>query len=112
MASGCIGSALPTASALRKRIARRLENTTPASEAQRQAARRARRPGAWAETEEVAAAAKELGVRIRIWETANGMWITFGDDTAPLVYMQNVANAHFEAMIPAPKACTTTAKTQ
>ena len=92
--------ALSFAAELRLRVAERMRRTAT-TPAQHRAAARAKRNGAWAEHEEVGAAAAECGVRIRVWEGHNGMWTTFGDDDgAPLVYMCNPNNAHFEAIEP------------
>ena len=86
--------------ALRMRVERRLR-TKPTCAAQTAAVRRARTDGAWAESEEVLAAAEEFQLRIRVWEGANQMWITFGDggERAPVVYMHNPLNVHFEPIV-------------
>ena len=88
-----------TSSQLRAKVAKHMRDTAR-TDAQRRAAARAKLPGTWAEHEEVAAAASAFGLRIRVWEGHNRMWVTFGDDAAPLVHMMNRYNSHFEAIAP------------
>lgn len=59
--------AVDSASEIRKRVALRLSRTA-ASAGQREAAKRARVTGNWAEHEEVSAAADEYGLKIKVWE--------------------------------------------
>ena len=99
-----LDAAAPDVAAIRRRVAARLRRTAT-SDAERDAAERAAQVGAWAENEEVSAAAAEFHVRIRVWEGSNGMWITFGhpdadERTTPLVYMHNAGNVHFEPITP------------
>ena len=56
--------------------------------------------GAWAEHEEVAAAARLYARHIRVYEGVNRMWISFGDEARhPTVYMLNERNVHFEPLV-------------
>ena len=89
----------PSAAELRRRVSDRMRRGA-ATPAQHAAAVRASTDRAWAEQEEVSAAAAECGVRIRVWEGHNDMWVTFGDDAAPLVYLYNSSNTHFDAIRP------------
>ena len=87
-----------TTSRARERVAERLrEQYGPDSKH----ARRASTRGRWAHHEEVAAAAHVFGVCIRVWEGANRMWITFGNDKHPRIYLHNARNVHFDLIVPA-----------
>ena len=86
----------PTVADMRRDVAARLRRQRLP-----RVATRAATPGAWAETEEVIAIASLYHVRLRVWEGANQMWITFGEDAHPLLYLRNIGNVHFEALVPA-----------
>jgi hypothetical protein len=96
----------PSVPSLRKSVSERLAREADGAAngaARREAQRAAKRAkdGAWAENEEVSAAAEEVGVRIRVWEGANGMWVTFGSDASPITLcMHNPRNDHFELIVP------------
>lgn len=55
--------------------------------------------GAWAEHDEVIAAARLYAVNIRVFEGPNHMWISFGDESKPTIYMINERNVHFEPLL-------------
>lgn len=111
----------PPVSEIRRRVARQLTSSATTA-AERRAAGRAAHTGSWAENEEVAAAAREFGVYIRVWEGHNRMWVTFGSPSGNpsggrsqggdqgwskkqarpklLLYMHNPHNVHFEPIVP------------
>lgn len=91
-----LGREAPPPQTIRRRVSRRL--AAGSSRAMREGARRAR-AGEWAENEEVGAAAAEFGVQIRMWESANRMWVIFGQGR--VVHMRNIDNVHFEPIVPA-----------
>ena len=53
----------------------------------------------WAETEDVIALSNILNIDIKIWESANKAWITFGRDYKKQIYIRNIDNYHFDALI-------------
>lgn len=53
----------------------------------------------WAETEDVITLSNLLNVNIKIWEDENKMWVTFGRDYKKSVYLRNIGNVHFDALI-------------
>ena len=55
--------------------------------------------GAWAETIDVIAASHVFKVTLKVWETKNNMWITFGKYKKKL-YLYNEEMIHFDALIP------------
>ena len=53
----------------------------------------------WAETEEVSAAAHALKTKIHVFETANDMWITFGNENyEESIHLINYDMVHFEIL--------------
>jgi hypothetical protein len=64
------------------------------------AAARAARPHAWAQDEEVAAAARIFHVCIKCWEGVNKMWVTFGDEANSVIRLYNPFNTHFDYLLP------------
>lgn len=54
--------------------------------------------GNWATHEDVIAMSNVLKINIKVWETANNMWITFGEYTNK-IYILNTGNVHFDALI-------------
>lgn len=53
----------------------------------------------WAETEDVIVLSNILHIDIKIWESANKTWITFGRDYNKKIYIRNIDNYHFDALI-------------
>ena len=53
----------------------------------------------WAETEDVVALSNLLKVNIKVWEDENKMWVTFGRNYNKSVYLRNIGNVHFDALI-------------
>ena len=81
------------ATAVRRRVHRRLCRLNNA------ACVRSGTAGRWAETDEVIAAAHAFRRRICVFETANRMWIEFGQN-GPRIHMLNHSNQHFSALLP------------
>lgn len=77
-AKGINGKCPATMLSLRSLVAKYIERSDKSNAGQR-AALRAARTGVWAENEEVGATAAVLGLRIKVWEGVNGMWVTFGE---------------------------------
>lgn len=63
---------------------------------------RARATSAWADDRDVQATANALGVEIRVWESANVMWISFCPASTtsglPAILLHNTGNVHFDAL--------------
>ncbi len=55
--------------------------------------------GEWADTEDVIATSNVLKVTIKVWETKNNMWVTFGNYKKK-IYIFNQEMVHFDALIP------------
>ena len=55
--------------------------------------------GVWADTEDVAATSHALKITIKVWETKNNMWVTFGNYKKK-IYIYNQGMVHFDALIP------------
>ena len=72
--NSCVGQTRRALLEIRRRVASWL-NANATSASRQNAARRAGQGGSWAESEEVTAAAYEFGVKIKVWESANRMWI-------------------------------------
>ena len=54
--------------------------------------------GVWADTDDVIATSNAFKVSIKVWETKNNMWITFGDFKKK-VYLYNYEMIHFDALL-------------
>lgn len=91
-----LGGGVASAAQMRQRVHRQLhlDGAPPAVRA------RSANPRHWAETEEVIAAARCTHRRLCVFETANQMWIEFGDD-GPRYHLLNTDNRHFAALMPA-----------
>lgn len=55
--------------------------------------------GKWADTEDVIVTSHVLKVTIKVWETKNNMWITFGNYKKK-IHLYNYEMIHFDALIP------------
>lgn len=55
----------------------------------------------WAEDSDVSATALTLGIKIKMWEGMNRMWIVFGEDNCKqTILLYNPHNVHYEGLIP------------
>ena len=55
--------------------------------------------GVWAETNDVIAASHVFKITLKVWETKNNMWVTFGKYKKK-IYLYNEEMIHFDALIP------------
>lgn len=55
----------------------------------------------WANSTSAAGLALALGIKIKMWEGMNRMWLVFGEDNSKqTILLYNPHNVHYEGLIP------------
>ena len=54
----------------------------------------------WADDSDVTTTARVLSCNIKVWEGANRMWISFGEESHAPILLYNPGNVHYEALVP------------
>ena len=54
----------------------------------------------WADDSDVSTTARVLCLNIWVWEGANRMWISFGEDSHTKINLYNPHNVHYDALVP------------